>query len=520
MISLLNPALSVAQTAAEGGETLWLVSGAESDEDGEIFAGIEDALGAERSGHLLGMEQLADRVADEPADLWECASGAERCGSAEEMIFDALHLGLLVRLSVVGGGDDIFEINYEMVDRRGEIASSGSVEGEDLRQLGLELVGELFDAVGVVSFESDPPGAQVEIDGEVLGETPFSEQLEVGSHSYRMVLEGYDDVEGSFEITSGGARRVEVQLGERPGRLRIHDAPEGAILWVDGEEYGRAIEVVELAAGRHVIEVRAEGYETYRSSIELEPEELKELEVDMRVMPTFLRDVDASQMAEHRFQFDLGFEMGSQRSEMHRARGQLDGDPVILEGWRADAEDFFLDTDEFDRRFVASPGFRLSAAWEGKWFGLGLLSLSFSTQTMDEPVLLRRRSEELVGEEALQRGSMTSMNSFQVRPMQLRGRIFYQNLAPWAQVGLGMDFQQMDVELEEGDRLRLSQTDPFASLEGGVRYHFDPRWSIGGSLRVQQYFNDGAGPKYTVGISVGTGLRDLPGLDSGPPGEL
>lgn len=507
-----------AEVEADGGQTLWLVEETDEQHSAQILAGIEDALAAERDGHLLGRDQLRQRVAADPAEVWECASGAEHCGSAEEMIFDALHLGLLVRLDVVDRGDDSIEINYEMVDRRGEVTSDGTVKGEDGRQLGFELVGALFDAVGVVSFESSPSGATVNVEGEVLGQTPFSEQLEVGSHSYRIEREGYDEVRGIFEVTTGGAKRLEIALAERPGRLRVHDAPEGAILWVDDEEYGRAVEMVELEPGRRVVEVRAEGYETYRRSIEVAPEELKELEVEMRAMPAFLRDVDASEIADHRFQFDAGFEVGSQRSEMHRARGELDGDSVIFEGWRGG--DGWIDTDDYTRRFTATPGVRLSAAWEGDWFGVGLLSASVSSQAMDEPVLLRRRSGGESTGEPPREGTMTSMRSLQLRPMQLRGRFFYENLAPWAQAGLGVDFQHMSVELDEGDVVRLRQTDAFASLEAGVRYHFDPRWSLGGSLRMQRYFDDGAGTKYTFGISVGVGLRDLPGLDSGPPGEL
>ena len=511
---------AAAQDSTSGGETLWLIEEADTDLKEEVFAGIEDALAAERGGHLLGREQLHERVLEGDDELWDCSYGVDECGSAEEMVFDALQLGLLVRLSVIDEGDDNIEINYEMVDRRGEVTSSGGVDAEAGRDLGLALVGTLFDAVGVVSFESTPSGAVVEVGQQELGKTPFSEQVEVGIHDYRMVLDGYDDAQGSFEVTSGEAKRLEVALGERPGRLRVHDAPEGATLWVNDEEYGRAVEVVDLEPGRHVVEVRAEGYETYRRSIELEPEQTKEVEAEMRAMPAFLRDIDASEIADHRFQFDAGFEIGRQRSEMHRARGEFDDDAVILQGWRADAEDPFVDTDDYTRRFVASPGFRVSAAWESDWFGLGLLSLSYSSQSMNEPVLLRRRGEELTGDEALLLGTVHSMRSLQIRPLQIRGRFFYENLAPWAQVGLGVDAQHMGVELDEGDSLRLGQTDAFASLEAGVRYHFDPRWSVGGSLRMQQYFDDGAGPKYSFGINVGMGLRDLPGLDSGPPGEL
>ena len=501
----------MAQTPSVAGDILWLVDGSESEgiED-EVLAGVEEALAAERHRHLLGEQELYERVSQHSSPLSECALGIAPCEVSEAMAFDALGLGLMLRLTL-DEGDEKIKINYEMVDRRGEVASRGDVESQDLRQAGFELVRQLFDAVGVVSFESSPSGATVEVDGEVIGQTPLSEQFGVGSYTYRMETPTHDGLEGEFEVRTGDVHRVVGELDERAGSLRIHDAPQDATLWIDDEERGMAREIIELEAGRHIIEVRADGYDTDRHTVEIEAAEVTDIHAQMRAMPALFRDVAASEMAAHRFQFDAGLEMAGQWTNFHAARGSFDDRSVVVDQWLHDGDG----EGAADRLWLASTGIRLGMGWEGRRLGLGFLSLSLLNQSVDQAVRLSPRG----GGQAVD-ATLEGVQTLQIRPMQVRMRFFYRNLAPFGQAGIGASLQWIDVVTQDRQTFRMRQVEPFIALEVGARYHFDPRWSVGLSLRTQSYLGSATAIQQSIGISVGAGLRELPGLEPRPPGEL
>lgn len=504
------PAHGQSPTAA--GDILWLVDESPAESAVEILAGIEEALAAERGGHLLGEADLVERVASYGRPLSSCAFGVERCATAEAMAFDALGLGLVIRLSPRRRGDTI-EISYEMVDRRGARASRGRVDAQTARQGGFELVRELFDAVGVVSFESRPAGATVFVDDEEVGQTPLSHQFGVGTYRYRIEMRAHDGVEGEFEVRTGSVNRVDVQLARRPGRLRIGGAPEGAQVYVGGQEWGRASEMLDLDAGEHAVEIRAEGYEPYRAMVEIEAEEVTELTVEMRSTRSLLRDVPQAAITDRPFQISVGVEMGFQMATFDAARGQMGDEDLHFVGW---LDGGVLEDGGNRRVFVSPAGLRLDAGWEGRHLGLTLLSLSVVGQRMEQSARLRTRAEGADTDVLI-----TQMRSIQLRPMQLRYRFFYENMAPFIQGGLGLAFQRMNAQIQgEEDLFHLRQIVALGAVEAGVRYHFDARWSVIVGYRQQRYFSPGLGAEHTLGVSLGMGLRDFSILNPQPPGEL
>jgi hypothetical protein len=52
-----------------------------------------------------------------------------------------------------------------------------------------------------VSFKSDPPGAQLQVDDKEKGSTPISVYFSSsGDHTFRLSLSGYEDYQGQFSI--------------------------------------------------------------------------------------------------------------------------------------------------------------------------------------------------------------------------------------------------------------------------------------------------------------------------------
>ena len=508
-LTVISTPTAVAESPTTAGDVLWLVDADDDAQRTGLTDAIGDALGTERGAHLVGRQQLADRIADGSHRLPDCALGTEACGRAEAIAFDALGIGWVVRLRL-DAGDDTFKINYDMVDRRGEIADSDQIEYDDLETAGLEIVRRLFDAVGVVSFESTPSQATVFIDGDVVGETPLSEQLGIGTYDYRIEYDDHRPRDGRFALTAGDPHRVEVTLEQRPGRLRLVGAPDDATVWADDEQLGRASEVVELAAGHHTVELRRGDESLHRLPVTVSPGTVTEVDVDISTRPGILRDVETDQIAARRLQFDLGLEIGGQMARFPNARGtDDDGRELIFGEWIGDGDD------EQPRRFVSPAGLRFGVDWQGDHLGLGLLSISYAGRAVDESLQLLDRADGSTTE-----ATMQQFRRLQIRPMQVGARFFYENLAPYARGGFGVTFEWMDVSLPDGNDIRIRQVEPFGAAELGVRYHFDPRWSVAASYRAQGHLAGGTGFEHILGINVGIGLRNIPFVDPQPPGEL
>ena len=70
---------------------------------------------------------------------------------------------------------------------------------------------------GELTVSTDPPGAEVFVDGVSMGTTPFSGMIEVGTHEIELRREGYAPEVAFVEIDSEQARTLSVTLTARGG---------------------------------------------------------------------------------------------------------------------------------------------------------------------------------------------------------------------------------------------------------------------------------------------------------------
>lgn len=491
-------------------DILWLVESGEEALASEVLDGVGEALGSEARAHLLGRKALLERVDGRTRPFSGCAFGLETCMSAEAMAFDALGISLVIRLEIQRRPTSL-EVSYEMVDRRGSRADMGRLRGDTGRDVGFALVGELFDAVGILSFETDPPGATVFLGDEEVGTTPLSRQMGLGRHNYRLELEAHRTEEGHVDVRAGEAERVTRTMRKRPGRLAISGAPEGAIVLVDDQPSGRAGERIDLLPGEYTIEVQAEGYHPHREQVEIKVDETQNLEVSLVATNLLMREVARDEVLGLPFQFDLGVELGLQLGTFTNSSGRLDDQDYEFVGWLSQGE--LIDRGR-QRRFLSPAGVRFGAGWEGARFGFTALSLSWLGETLDYPA-------RIVDDEGRELdGRVQRYRTIELRPMQLRYRFFYENLVPLFQGGLGLSFQRIDFEVDGEESMIFRQISPFLALEAGVRYHITPAWSFGGAYRLSIHFSDSQSAKHHLGVFLGFGLPDLPGVNLQPPEAL
>ncbi len=122
------------------------------------------------------------------------------------------------------------------------------------------------DDPSLVIFESTPPGARVEVDGNVLCEkTPCRKMLDPGQPVVRMSMASF--VAREERVKVDGEQRLQWSLEKNTAMVTIDAGLAGAPITVDGEAAGTSPLRLELTAGSHRIEISDPCYEPARADV-------------------------------------------------------------------------------------------------------------------------------------------------------------------------------------------------------------------------------------------------------------
>ncbi|RIH84248.1 PEGA domain protein [Calidithermus terrae] len=127
---------------------------------------------------------------------------------------------------------------------------------------------------GTLNVTSNPQGAQVFVDGRLVGNTPISVSVQPGRHDIELRLAGYDTYRTSVNVGLGQVISINATL-ERPrpatGTLVVNSSPQGAQVFIDGRLVGNTPISVSLNPGRADVELRLDGYDVFRTSVVINP---------------------------------------------------------------------------------------------------------------------------------------------------------------------------------------------------------------------------------------------------------
>ena len=132
----------------------------------------------------------------------------------------------------------------------------------------------LMNNIGTLSLESDPEAAEIEIDGQSYGTTPFRDFLEQGQHKIRLTKNGYKPYEKVVTVNRDETTEVAAQMETLPGSLALDSNPTGAALFINGIDYGvtpYSRDVIE--AGDYTVRLSMDGYDTLEQIITVHPGE-------------------------------------------------------------------------------------------------------------------------------------------------------------------------------------------------------------------------------------------------------
>jgi eukaryotic-like serine/threonine-protein kinase len=138
--------------------------------------------------------------------------------------------------------------------------------GTKLKSRAKKLVPEPAVAIlpGQLALDSNPQGAQVQIDGksDASWVTPFSlTNVQPGQHSIIVSKAGYSTDSRTIEVMAGNRATASIRLAQLMATLVVKSDPPGASIYIDGKDMGtKTPGQLSLDKGQHVVLVRMPGY--------------------------------------------------------------------------------------------------------------------------------------------------------------------------------------------------------------------------------------------------------------------
>jgi hypothetical protein len=115
---------------------------------------------------------------------------------------------------------------------------------------------KLKPAFGTLVINSSPSGADVWIDGEKAGSTPFKKQLTSARYLVSLRKDLYDPIlDRRFTVSDGRTTEKTFRLRADFGTLKVTSTPSGAGVWVDGKQEGSTPLEMKLNPGTYRVKV-------------------------------------------------------------------------------------------------------------------------------------------------------------------------------------------------------------------------------------------------------------------------
>ncbi|MGK0618802.1 PEGA domain-containing protein [Meiothermus cerbereus] len=122
---------------------------------------------------------------------------------------------------------------------------------------------------GTLSINSSPSGAQVLLEGRLVGSTPLSLVLRPGRVDVELRLGGYQSFRTSAQIRPGETTVINANLIAvvQNGLLQINSNPPGVQVLLGGRVVGNTPLNLTVQPGRYEVELRLSGYQNFRATV-------------------------------------------------------------------------------------------------------------------------------------------------------------------------------------------------------------------------------------------------------------
>lgn len=198
-------------------------------------------------------------------DSYTCLKEAGRILGVNRLVIGSVHR--------VG---QIHSIHLRLVDvQTAELAGTALVQcqcgpEEILTRMSLQLSHKLAEAIyqrlpmGSLTLESTPPGAEVVLNDQVLGQTPLSlPRVLVGEKELLLRKKNFLPLRQVVKISPADhqLQRYVLKGGEEVGYLSVQTHPAGAKIQLDGQIHGPTpLRQLAIPVGLHQMEIQLPGY--------------------------------------------------------------------------------------------------------------------------------------------------------------------------------------------------------------------------------------------------------------------
>jgi len=140
---------------------------------------------------------------------------------------------------------------------------------------------------GQLSIDSTPPGAQIQVDGQAAGVTPFNlAGLMPGQHTVTVSKPGFVTDTRTVDVSSGSKSVMSVQLTQLSASVSLHSDPSGAAVWMDGKDTGKVTpaQISVDKPGNHTFAFKKQGYLDETASANLQVGQTFQLAPTLRAL--------------------------------------------------------------------------------------------------------------------------------------------------------------------------------------------------------------------------------------------
>ncbi|MFO0610406.1 MAG: PEGA domain-containing protein [Polyangiales bacterium] len=149
-----------------------------------------------------------------------------------------------------------------------------------------EAVREIQETRAVLSFEVEPAGATVTLNGRALGQAPIARNVEVmpGDYAVHVELANHESRDEHVTVRTHEQRLVNVRLRpvDQNARLAVSVSPSDAAIEINGEEAGRGSVTRQVRPGSFTVVVRRDGYADETQTVSVAPLRTETVSITMR----------------------------------------------------------------------------------------------------------------------------------------------------------------------------------------------------------------------------------------------
>lgn len=125
--------------------------------------------------------------------------------------------------------------------------------------------------------------AEIRVNSESKGNGSWSGRLNPGTYLVETVKPGYRNASYTLVVVSGEDRSVDLPMPTPMyASLDVSSNVINSIVYLDGEKIGNAPDIFKVLAGKHTVELRANGYESKSYTVELAEGEAKKLFAELK----------------------------------------------------------------------------------------------------------------------------------------------------------------------------------------------------------------------------------------------